>query len=114
MLEKFDEEKKYASFKMLLNKPLVFLNPPGSAENPLLFVAPVFGEFHKLLVDFIFPPASVPDQPVAEQSTVESKNFVNVHHSPSLGTCQPVGHIPLTFPEKAGLGDAVLLAPFWY
>jgi hypothetical protein len=100
---------------MSKKEPPEFLQPPGNPLNPLLFVAPVFGEFHKLLVDFILPPAFVPLQPpIKEQSTVESKNVVNVHHSPSLGTCQPVGQIPFTFPEKAGLGDVVLLAPFWY
>ncbi len=89
---------------MLLNDPLVMRQPPGSAENPLLFVAPVFGKLHNPLVDFKAPPATL-EPP---------KNVSKVPHSASLGKCQPVGQMPLTLPVKAGFGEVVLLAPFWY
>jgi hypothetical protein len=77
-------------------------------------VAPVFGEVHKPLVDFNKPPAIELLVPKTEQFAEASKNVVNVQYSASLGKCQPVGQMPLTLPVKAGLGDVVLLAPFWY
>ena len=97
----------------LLNVALVKRKPPGRAENPVLFVAPVFGAVHKPLVDFNFPPAVVLFVPDT-QFAVASKNVASVQYSASLGMCQPVGQIPRTLPANAVGKGKVLLAPFWY
>jgi hypothetical protein len=62
---------------------LGFTFPPGIAENPLLFVAPVLGEFHKE-VDFNSPPE------VNEPEKLLFKKVISL----SLGICQPKGQIP--------------------
>ena len=102
--EDSEVDQKPVLIPMTLKVPFVPREPPGSAENPLLFVAPVFGELHKPLVDFRAPPAT--DEP--------PKVVSNELHSASLGKCQPVGQIPRTLPVNGVGSEAVLLAPFWY
>ena len=102
--EDSEDDQKPVPSPMPLYAPSKPRKPPGSAENPLLLVAPVFGDHHKPLVDLRAPPAT--DEPPKVDS--------NKLHSPSLGKCQPVGQMPLTLPAKGVGREAVLLAPFWY
>jgi hypothetical protein len=48
--------QKKARFLILLKLPSLKRLPPGRAVKPLELFAPVFGEFHRELVDFILPP----------------------------------------------------------
>ena len=73
-----------------VKSPVLARRPPGRAVKPDEFVAPVFGETQPpgvgtIAVLFKAPPATL-DPP---------KWFSRIVHSPSDGTCQPVGHKPL-------------------
>jgi hypothetical protein len=85
-----EEDHQYAWLVMRPNAPLELRRPPGKAVKPVEFVAPVFGgpqapEAGWAAVLFNAPPAT-PDPP---------RLVSRVVHSPSVGTCQPVGHKPL-------------------
>ena len=57
--------------------------PPGKAEKPLEFVAPVLGDCQCVVPSsFNAPPATL----------TPPKKVVNVVHSASDGTCHPLGH----------------------
>jgi len=74
--------------------------PPASkAENPL---------------ESVPAPFPVPWPTAFNTFPSELTNVPNVVYSAFVGICQPVGHIPCTFPVNAGLGEVVFVAPFWY
>ena len=74
--------------------PIASRRPPGKPENPLEFV-PLPPAYHPYVV-FISVPAigrACREEPslFASDSPIPSA-ISNVIHSPSVGTCQPVGH----------------------
>ena len=88
--DKTEEDHQPPSKAKSKKPPTLFRRPPGRAVKPEEFVAPVFGGFQPpgvgcIAVLFNAPPATL-DPP---------KWFSRVVHSPSDGTCQPVGHKPL-------------------
>ena len=73
--------------------PFGFRKPPAKPEKPLVFVPSQDGESSG--EDFICVPWSVPRQPVPFASDSLIPNSISsVINSPSVGTCQPVGHKP--------------------
>jgi hypothetical protein len=96
-----EEDHQYPYKVKSPKTPLKLRRPPGRAVKPEEFVAPVFGEDQPpgvgcVAVLFKAPPAVVlPVLLAVFVSELGSKYFVNTFHSPSVGTCHPIGHKPL-------------------
>ena len=89
--EALHQQPKFPSSKKF--PPLPMREPPGNAEKPEVFVPFQLGSSED--EDFIWAPWSVPRQPVSLASEEVMPNSISrVIHSPSVGTCQPLGHKP--------------------
>jgi hypothetical protein len=97
-----EEDHQYPwALMAMLKTPSCPRKPPGRAVKPEVFVAPEFVVSQPprvgcVAVLFKAPPAMLLCQQIPHTvSALGSRYFTKIFHSPSEGTCQPVGHKPL-------------------